>query len=393
MQIEKDDFMKKYNLDVSLIKKHKIDWSELKAIYNDFTARRENLEIYSNLLADLLRKQPSAHTVRSRIKDPEHLIAKLIRKTPDRQERKGDKFQFTIDNYRDEITDLIGVRVIHIFKEDWKEIHDYIDQTWFIKELQINIREGDNRDIYEGLDKSTLNRDSGYRSIHYLINFSPTDESLTAEIQVRTIFEEGYGEIDHLLSYPNNNVPEVLKLNLLMLNRLAGSADEMSSAVRTIKEEWNKMQGSLSAKDEELQNLENEIENLNIQKSEKDSLIKGIGKIKLDNNWINNIGDRFYNINSGAEGVSNDLNKRITNLNIDTGLKMENDWNERLTNFGVGQPLNISSELTKNLSSFNSGRIFKMGSNDFNITSNSNKEVSTKTNDKNETGDSENDQS
>ncbi|GIO23478.1 RelA/SpoT domain-containing protein [Oceanobacillus sp. J11TS1] len=335
MRIGKDDFMKKYNLDVGLIEKYQINWSEMEAIYKDFTARREQLEVYSNLLADLLRKQSRVHTVRSRIKDPEHLIAKLIRKTPDRQQQKGDEFQFTIDNYRSEITDLIGIRVIHIFKEDWKDIHNYINQTWSIKEFQVNIREGDNRGIYEDLKIPINYRETGYRSVHYLIEFSPTNELLTAEIQVRTIFEEGYGEIDHLLSYPNNNVPEVLTLNLLMLNRLAGSADEMSSAVKTIKEEWNKMQESLSAKDEELKKLENKIDELNIQRSEKESLFEGIDKIKVDTNWINNIGDTIYAINDRVRNISSDWDKGITSPNTDRILTMGNDWNKRITSLGT----------------------------------------------------------
>ncbi|WP_081092366.1 RelA/SpoT domain-containing protein [Peribacillus simplex] len=282
MNIERDAFINKYNLDVKMIEEFQIDWNKLDDIYYDFIDRREQLDVYSNLLAELLRKHPKVHTVRSRIKDPEHLIAKLIRKIPERKKSKGEDFEFTIENYRTEITDLIGVRVIHIFKEDWKDIHEFISTTWAVKELQVNIREGDSRDIYEEQKIPINYRETGYRSVHYLIEFAPTNELLTAEIQVRTIFEEGYGEIDHLLSYPNNNIPEVLTLNLLMLNRLAGSADEMSSAVKIIKEEWSEMQDSLIAKDNELRKLESRIEKLNIEKQEKDSLVKDIGKIRLE---------------------------------------------------------------------------------------------------------------
>ena len=63
------------------------------------------------------------HSVKTRVKDPKRLLQKLVRKTPDRREKYSDNFNFSIQNYKDEITDLMGIRVIHLFKEDWEEIH------------------------------------------------------------------------------------------------------------------------------------------------------------------------------------------------------------------------------------------------------------------------------
>ncbi|WP_407705155.1 nucleotidyltransferase family protein [Terribacillus saccharophilus] len=78
-----------------------------------------------------MRDFPKVHTVRSRVKDPKHLIAKLIRKTPERRQAKNhNEFHFTLENYMNEITDLVGVRAIHIFKEDHIYIHDSIESMW-----------------------------------------------------------------------------------------------------------------------------------------------------------------------------------------------------------------------------------------------------------------------
>ena len=44
--------------------------------------------------------------------------------------------------------------------------------------------------------------------------FERFPHTLEAEMQVSTIFEEGYGEIDHLLRYSNDPIPEVVKSNL-----------------------------------------------------------------------------------------------------------------------------------------------------------------------------------
>lgn len=253
-------------------------------IYKDFISSKDNLSIYSDMIAELLRKQNKVHTVRSRIKDPEHLIAKLIRKTPERKKDKGENFEFTVKNYKEEITDLVGVRVIHIFKEDWRNIHEFISNSWNVVEAKANIREGDNDVNYSELNVEINPRKTGYRSVHYLIEFAPKkSEKITVEIQVRTIFEEGYGEVDHQLSYPDSNVPEVLTLNLLLLNRLAGSADEMASAIKEFKTEWTKREHLLFEQEKEIDDLKQKISNLNIEEKEKKSLVKDLDSITKGN--------------------------------------------------------------------------------------------------------------
>ncbi len=168
----------------------------------------------------------------------DRLIEKIIRKTEDRKLKYGEDFQFTLDNYKNEINDLIGIRVIHIFKEQWQDIHEFITKTWKVIEVTANVREGDNTKKFEELDIEVRSRISGYRSVHYLVEFYPTNEKVIAEIQVRTIFEEGYGEIDHRLRYSHVEIPEILKSNLLLFNRIAGSADEMASLINDLSKEW-----------------------------------------------------------------------------------------------------------------------------------------------------------
>ena len=56
------------------------------------------------------------------------------------------------------------------------------------------------------------------------------------EIQGRTLFEEGWSEIDHDIVYKSGLNDEMLEDYSRMLNRLSGLADEMSSYFRRIKE-------------------------------------------------------------------------------------------------------------------------------------------------------------
>ena len=62
---------------------------------------------------------------------------------------------------------------------------------------------------------------------------------LKAVSYTHLIFEEGYGEIDHTLRYSNNEIPEILKSNILLFNRIIGSADEMASLINALSKDWN----------------------------------------------------------------------------------------------------------------------------------------------------------
>jgi ppGpp synthetase/RelA/SpoT-type nucleotidyltranferase len=279
--LNKVEFLKKFHIEEKTLTDLNINWDALIEIYEDFIQSKDKLETQAAFISNVLRGHKKVHTVRSRVKDPEHLIAKLIRKTPERKEKNGSEFQFTIENYKDEITDLIGVRAIHIFKEDWHDIHEFIRNTWAVVEVKANVREGDTTDFFDELKIEIDKRKTGYRSVHYLIEFSPTIQKVTAEIQVRTIFEEGYGEIDHQLRYPNNDVPEVLELNLLMLNRVAGSSDEMASFINHLKNSWEEMVGNYEKQVKELKQI---IEKSNMKKEEKQSVISGIEGIKKNFN-------------------------------------------------------------------------------------------------------------
>ena len=233
-----DDIILKYPQVEEIIKENNIDIEVLKDIYNDFVDYEVSYENQADFISNILRSQPMIHSVKSRIKDPDRLIEKIIRKTEDRKLKYGEDFQFTLDNYKNEINDLIGIRVIHIFKDQWQDIHEFITKTWKVIEVTANVREGDNTKKFEELDIEVRSRISGYRSVHYLVEFYPTNEKVIAEIQVRTIFEEGYGEIDHRLRYSHVEIPEILKSNLLLFNRIAGSADEMASLINDLSKEW-----------------------------------------------------------------------------------------------------------------------------------------------------------
>ena len=264
MDLIKQEFFKKCHVSEVDIINNEIDWNILNDIYLDYNRYKDSYESQADFIANTLRTHKKIHSVKSRVKEPERLIEKIIRKTPSRKEKYGSEFQFSAENYKEEINDLIGVRAIHIFKEDWGDIHNFISKTWKVVEITANVREGDDTQVFEELNIQIHSRKSGYRSVHYLIEFFPTSQKVIAEIQVRTIFEEGYGEIDHQLRYSHSEIPEVLALNLLLFNRIAGSADEMASLINLLNRNWTQMEkkyeGIIDLKNKEINELKIEIQ-------------------------------------------------------------------------------------------------------------------------------------
>lgn len=284
MSLNKEVFLEKYHINEETLLRNEIEWSTLNDIYEDFNIYSNTYETQGDFIANTLRTHSKIHSVKSRVKDSEHLIEKIIRKTEDRKRKYGEAFKFTIDNYREEITDLIGIRAIHIFKDDWEDIHSFITKTWKVVEITANVREGDSTRRFEELNIQIKSRKSGYRSVHYLIESFPTNQKVIAEIQVRTIFEEGYGEIDHQLRYSREQIPEVLALNLLLLNRIAGSSDEMASLINLINRSWNEMEGKYESiidnKNKEIMKLKGKIEeNRTMEDKDRKDILLSLDKI------------------------------------------------------------------------------------------------------------------
>ncbi len=248
------DFLKKHKIKEKDFKRTKYKWSELEEIHDDYVSYKKTIEDSAKRLVDIFMseeaKNSRVHSVRSRIKNPETLIEKIIRKKLDKLRKKERIKKVTVDNYCIEITDLIGLRVLHVFKNDWQPIHKFIEKhKWVYKDKpKVYYRKGDQREFIKECGKQGCKLEphsKGYRSIHYIIKERPKDFCY-AEIQVRTIFEEGWSEIDHKLRYFTKSKKEhVLDKYSLALNRVAGSADEIGSIMHhrhleLRQEEFNK---------------------------------------------------------------------------------------------------------------------------------------------------------
>jgi len=232
-------FLIKYRISEEKYKTSGLEWDELLAIGDDYESLLPRLESVGRYVVDVILKDKIVHSINYRIKEKEHLLSKIIRKMSDEP-----SLGITIDNYRNIITDLIGIRALHLFKEDWISIHKYLLNKWEMAETPTAyVRSGDSERIiqfYKDNDCQVEQHKFGYRSAHYLLQSSPNREMFVVELQVRTLFEEAWGEIDHKVRYPYHLDNELLVRLSSILNRLSGDADEMASYMLYLKSRQEK---------------------------------------------------------------------------------------------------------------------------------------------------------
>jgi ppGpp synthetase/RelA/SpoT-type nucleotidyltranferase len=226
-------------------------------IYQDFKNNNEQFIEIAVSLSRLIQKMPGVHSVRWRIKDPGHLIKKIFRK----KEACVEKYKnISVENYRDIVTDLIGIRALHLFKGDFPNLHRSIIETWDLdEEPAAYVRKGDTeelRSLYRDLELHVEEHLDGYRSIHYIIETNFTKRTVKCELQVRTIFEEGWSEIDHRIRYPDFSDDPLIRDFLHIFNRLSGAADEMGTFVDRLSTEL----ASMNREQEEAKSRASEIE-------------------------------------------------------------------------------------------------------------------------------------
>ena len=231
--MDRYDFFEKYAIDESKFAKLDITWDSLLRIYEDYDRQYPVYEDTARFLAEVLNKEKSIHSIKYRVKDKEHLIEKIIRKSV-----ADPSFKITVNNYQKNIKDLIGLRALHLFKEDWVDIHHFLADNWnFYTTPRANYKKGDPEsllEMYSAVGCELFEHRHGYRSIHYHLLIKPGRHEMVAEVQVRTLFEEAWSEIDHYFRYSNKRENDTAESYLGVLNNITSNADALASYINQI---------------------------------------------------------------------------------------------------------------------------------------------------------------
>ena len=229
------DFMKK-----DLVKEFK----DKKELYDSFRER------VVNLLEDLLlNSKIQFHQLNSRTKAFDSLSTKIAKK---------DKYTSL-----SEITDIVGIRIITYLESEVDNVEQLVRREFVIDE--------DN-----SIDKRLLQTNQfGYRSLHIVASLDESRLKLTEyrryknlkfEIQIRSILQHAWAEIEHDLGYKGkSSIPDSYVRSFNRMAALLESADI----------EFDRLKKELTKYEKEVPHLiEQNPEKVTINQASLDSLVK-----------------------------------------------------------------------------------------------------------------------
>lgn len=226
------------------------DSDALLAEFIKIESRYESFgKVMNSLIQSLMNLSGiDTHSIHHRVKDKKSLKSKIDKK---------NKY-----NSINEITDVLGLRVITYYSSDVDNVERVIKENFIIDEINTI----DKRKTYEP-DRF------GYMSLHYVVSLNEDRCSLVEyssfqdmkfEIQIRTILQHTWAEIEHDLGYKNkNSVPDHIRRKFSILS---GTLELVDGAFIDIKEALttysNELEGGIKENRPDLKNSSARIDDI-----------------------------------------------------------------------------------------------------------------------------------
>lgn len=120
---------------------------------------------------------------------------------------------------------LLGEEYTHRYnkihkQKDWTLVEPPKAYTW----------DPESKQFFESLEIGVEIKESYYTSVHYVVR-PRLDSPLCCEIQVRTLFEEIWGEVDHTLNYPTKSENLACREQLKVLAKLVGAGSRLVDSI------------------------------------------------------------------------------------------------------------------------------------------------------------------
>ena len=156
----------------------------------------------------LRRRQTPFEYIKSRLKTADSIAQKLI--------RRG--YEPTLENARQLIDDIAGIRIICAFTDDIYRVAEIIESQLGISVLKVK-------------DYIKNPKPNGYRSFHMIIQVPvtliDTVENVRLEIQIRTIAMDFWASLEHKMKYKfDKEIPDDLTAELKDCAEIVASLDE-----------------------------------------------------------------------------------------------------------------------------------------------------------------------
>ena len=202
-------------MDDDIIKKFEKQYEEKKEFYV------KTAKTVKNLLVNLLNNDYQKSIVNFRVKEKNSCLEKIDRKYKDRIEQEDIA-------PLDLITDIIGIRIICMYESEIEKIEELIEQEFYILEKTDKtkiITSNDNTFEYKG-----LHIDAKFSSHRISLPEYSAYNKIQFEIQIRTIIQNAWSELDHQIKYKKHIPPELKR----RINRLAALFEIADSEFETI---------------------------------------------------------------------------------------------------------------------------------------------------------------
>ena len=162
------------------------------------------------------------HHIESRVKSPESIMAKLL--------KKG--LPLTLESAMQNVNDIAGVRVVC----------SYIDDVYRVAEM---VERQQDLEIVKRQDYIKTPNYNGYRSLHLDLRvpvyLSNRTEQVLAEVQIRTIAMDFWASLEHKIYYKSDfEAPDYLQRELKACADVVDMLDAKMFSLNQAILEWNR---------------------------------------------------------------------------------------------------------------------------------------------------------
>ena len=187
------------------------------------------------------------HFIKYRLKDPEHLRDKLCSRAL-ADKKNGRKPTINDANLFQEITDLVGVRILHLYTDQIAEMNKRIlailkEGRYRVYKPVANIWDKEAEAYFKRLGFRTVSHETMYTSLHYDIRLN-TVTGVRCELQVRTLADEVWGEVSHTIDYPKPTQSIACKEQLKVLARMTSGCTRLVDSIFRSREEFEKQRAT-----------------------------------------------------------------------------------------------------------------------------------------------------